>query len=208
MGGIAARYEFRIWAKTLEAPRTLLQRLATPSNIPTSKETYLISSTTDRCNTKIRNALLDIKVLIAEDRGLERWQAALKMGFPFESSVITTQIFPRLELEAPPLSEQQYYMDQFLDEIAVARPDIAIVPVSKVRHQFTLGACQAEFSSVTINDAAFETVAVESLNPDAALTLIRQLGIDRAANTSYVRQIKQLLASSEMVNNLTALSST
>jgi hypothetical protein len=193
MADIAARHEFRIWAKTLEEPRTRLQRLAPPGNIHTSKETYLISSATDRCNTKIRNDLVDIKVLIAVDCGLEQWQPALKTGFPLEASVIVAQIFPRLELEAPRLSAPHYHMDQFLDEVA-ARPGIAIVPVSKVRQRFTLGACQAEFSSVTIKDAAFETVAVESLVPDAALTLIHQLGIEHTANTSYVRQIKRLLA--------------
>lgn len=198
MEDAAARYEFRIWAKTLEEPRTRLQRLATPGSIQTSKETYLISSATDRCNTKIRDDLLDIKVLIAVDRGLEQWQPALKAGFPLEASVIVTQIFPRLELEAPRLSAPQYYMDQFLDEVAGALPGIAIVPASKVRLRFILGACRAEFSAVTINDAAFETVAVESLDPDAALTIIRQLGIDRTANASYVCQIKRLLANSKV----------
>jgi hypothetical protein len=198
MTDIGARYEFRIWANTLEAVRIRLQGLATLANIGASKETYLISSATDRCNTKIRNDFVDIKVLVAEDRGLEQWQPALKIGFPLNSSVIATQIFPRLELEAPRLSAQQYCMDRFLDEIVSARSDIAIVVASKVRHQFILGACQAEFSSVTINDAAFETVAVESRNPGAVLTLIRQLDLVHTANTSYVRQIKRVLANSDV----------
>jgi hypothetical protein len=38
-------------------------------------------------------------------------------------------------------------------------------------------------------------MAVESDDPDAVLQLIRQLGIGDMANTSYIRQIKQLLGS-------------
>ena len=59
--------------------------------------------------------------------------------------------------------------------------------------RFTLKACLAEFSSVTINDVTRETVAVESDDPEAVLQLIRELKIDGATNTSYIREIKQLL---------------
>ena len=53
-----------------------------------SEETYIVSKATDKCNAKIRAALMDIKVLVAEDRGLEQWKPVLKAGFPLESSVI------------------------------------------------------------------------------------------------------------------------
>ena len=193
MADITPRYEFRVWAETLGDLRTHLQRLAAPGPTETSTETYLISVATDRCNAKIRGSLVDIKILIATDRGLEQWKPVLKAGFPLESSVIATQIFPGLELEAPRLFKVRYRMDEFLDQVIRAQPRIAIVPVSKTRLQFTLNACQAEFTSATINDVAQETVAVESANPDAVLQLIRQLKIDGAANTSYIRQIKQLI---------------
>jgi len=194
---LAARYEFRIWANSLEDPRTRLQLLAQSGGTQASKETYLVSSATDKCNMKIRNDLLDIKVLIAVNLGLEQWCPALKTSFPLEASVAASEIFPRLEVEAPHLSAPQFHMDQFLEEVARTVPSIAIVPVCKVRQRFTLGACQAESSSVTINNAVFETIAVESPDPNAALAMVHQLGIDRAANTSYVRQIKRLLNNHE-----------
>ena len=193
MADIKARYEFRVWAETLGDLRNQLQRLSAPGHTEASKETYLISTATDRCNTKIRGGLVDIKILVATHRGLEHWKPVLKAGFPLESSVIAAHIFPSLELAVPRLSKVRYLMDEFLDQVVHTQPRIAIVPVSKTRLQFTLNGCQAEFASVTINDVARETVAVESPAPDAVLQMIRQLEIDGAPNTSYVRQIKQLL---------------
>ena len=82
MGDVLARYEFRIWAKTLEASRTRLERIATSGKDQTSNDTYLISGATDKCNAKIRKGLIDIKMFIGEDRKLEQWQPALKAAFP------------------------------------------------------------------------------------------------------------------------------
>src|SRR5271166_3025868 len=69
MSEIKPRYEFRIWAETLTPIRERLERLASPKET-VSQETYLVSATTDKCNAKIRADLMDIKVLVAEDRGL------------------------------------------------------------------------------------------------------------------------------------------
>ena len=195
MAEIMARYEFRVWAETLKDPGTQLQRLAAADRLEASEETYLISAATDRCNAKIRDDLLDVKLLIASDRGLEQWKPSLKIGFPLESSVISTQVFPKLELETPYLSKLHYQMDEFLDLFVSAQPSIPLVPVYKTRQRFTLSTCRAELSNVTINNVSQETMAVESDDPDAVLQLIRQLGIGDMANTSYIRQIKQLLGS-------------
>jgi exopolyphosphatase / guanosine-5'-triphosphate,3'-diphosphate pyrophosphatase len=88
---IKPRYEFRIWAETLTPIREKLERLASLKET-VSQETYLVSAVTDKCNAKIRAALIDVKVLVAEDRGLEQWKPVLKAGFPLEISVIATQV--------------------------------------------------------------------------------------------------------------------
>jgi hypothetical protein len=43
-----------------------------PPKASKSQETCLISAVTERCNVRIRPERMDIKVLIAEDRGLEQ----------------------------------------------------------------------------------------------------------------------------------------
>src|SRR5271157_557501 len=113
---IKPRYEFRVWADTLVSVHNRLGLMAQPRTAE-SEETYLISSLTDRCNAKIRAALMDIKVLVAEDRGLEQWKPILKAGFPLESSVIATQVFPSLELPPPVLTKSEYILDEFLGDV-------------------------------------------------------------------------------------------
>ena len=192
MAEIEFRYEFRIWAETLASLRKRLEGLAQAKQT-FSQETYLVSARTDRCNAKIRSDLMDIKVLIAEDRRLEQWKPVLKAGFPLQRSVIATQVFTSLELPPPVLSRAEYAREEFLGEVIAAEPQIAIVHVSKNRYQFSLETCQAEFAAVTLNNLARDTVAVESADPDAVLQLIGELGIAGQANTSYIREIKQLL---------------
>jgi exopolyphosphatase / guanosine-5'-triphosphate,3'-diphosphate pyrophosphatase len=195
MAEIKPRYEFRIWGQNLAGLRDQLQRLGAAPRTESSKETYLISAATDRCNAKIRRDLMDIKVLIGTERGLEQWKPVLKAEFPLERSVIAAQIFPALELAAPQLSCERYPMKEFLGEIIGAQPRITVLDVSKTRLQFSVDECQAEFASVTINNLARDTVALESADADAVLRLTRRLGLEGAPNTSYIRAIKDLLES-------------
>ncbi len=190
MDEIKPRYEFRIWADNLTPAREALERLAQPK-ITESEETYLISQATDKCNAKIRAALMDIKVLVAADRGLEQWKPILKAGFPLESSVIATQVFPSLEHPAPALPKSAYALDEFLATMGQT-DGIAVVGVRKTRYQFRIGACAAEYAQIMINAVPRDTVAVESVDPDAVLQLVRQLGITET-NTSYIREIKRVL---------------
>ena len=64
--------------------------------------------------------------------------------------------------------------------------------VRKTRHQFRTRDCAAKYAQITINDVLRDTVAVESVDPDAVLKLVQDLGITEA-NTSYIREIKHVL---------------
>ncbi len=192
MAEIKPRYEFRIWAEKLTPIREQLQALAEPREM-VSRETYLISSITDRCNAKIRAGLMDIKVLVVEDRGLEQWKPVLKEGFPLTRAAISDQVFPSLEIASPSLGKAEYSMEEFLEHVMRPEPKIVIVEVSKTRYQFGIDACSAEYAAVTINGVPRDTVAVESVDPDAVLELVQDLGINQT-NVSYIREIKRVLA--------------
>ena len=191
MADIKPRYEFRIWSESLTPLQSKLEALAQPRETK-SEETYLISAMTEKCNAKIRAELMDIKVLIAEDRGLEQWKPIMKSGFPLATSVIAEQVFPNLEVPVPKLAKAEYSMDEFFSEVVAKEPKIAVVDVAKTRYQFNIGACATEYSKITINKAPRDTVAVESTDADAVLQLVRELGINEP-NVSYIREIRRIL---------------
>jgi len=191
MAEIKPRYEFRIWAESLAPLREKLEEIGQAREAK-SAETYLISRLTDRCNAKVRAELMDIKVLVAEDRGLEQWKPILKAGFPLSKTAIVDQVFPGLQIEPPPLVKAEYSFAEFLEEVIRPQPKIAVVEVTKTRYQFSIGVCAAEYSLITINGVPRDTVAVESTDADAVLQLVEQLGIHEQ-NVSYIREIRGIL---------------
>ena len=191
MPEIKPRYEFRIWAESLAPLRAKLEALGDAREAK-SAETYLISKVTERCNAKIRAELMDIKVLVSEYRGLEQWKPILKAGFPISQLDIASQVFPSLQVMAPTLVKSAYSYDEFLNSLVRTEPKIAVVEVTKTRYQFTIGACAAEYSQITINSTPRDTVAVESTDPDAVLELVTKLGINEP-NVSYIREIRRVI---------------
>jgi hypothetical protein len=196
MADIEPRYEFRAWGERLAVLREGLERRAMAVKAE-SRETYLIPQAIDRCNAKIRAGLIDIKILLAEHRGLEQWQPILKVGFPLDRTVIASQVFPRLEIRVARLAKARYEIDEFLNEVAVSEPAIVIVELAKTRFQFSFANCLAEFTVVHFNGVAHDTVAVESADAEALLRLIHEIGLDGAENLSYVRYFKRLLGLEE-----------
>src|SRR5215467_10171057 len=143
MAEIKPRYEFRIWSESLTPLQKKLGAMAQPRETK-SQETYLISAVTEKCNAKIRTELMDIKILIAEDRGLEQWKPIMKSGFPLGSTVIAEQVFPSLEVPVPKLPKAEYSMGEFFSEVVGKEPKIAVVEVTKTRYQFNIGVCATE----------------------------------------------------------------
>jgi len=191
MPEIKPRYEFRIWADSLAAHREKLSALAQPSQ-KSSDETYFISGETEKCNAKVRDRLMDIKVLVAEDRGLEQWKPILKAEFPLEAAVITAQVFSSLQLSPPALFRDKYTYDEFVEDVMRPKSEIGVAAVSKTRYQFNIGVCAAEYSEILINNMPRDTVAVESTDADAVLQLVDKLGIHEP-NVSYIREIRRIL---------------
>ncbi len=192
MADIEARYEFRVWGENLSELRARLNRRATPVK-SSSSETYLVSWKTDECNVKIRGDAIEIKLLIAEYRGLEQWKPVLKAAFPLDQSSVADVLLPALEIHPLQLSRSRYELNEFFNEVIRTQPDIAIAEVGKTRFRFSLGVCLAEFTLVLFKDARCQTVAIESADPDELLRLIHEIGLVGADNLSYVRYIKHSL---------------
>ena len=188
------RYEYRIWTDRLETLKDELQRLAgAVFREQASEETYLISTTSEDSNVKIRGGRLNIKDRMATDRGLELWRPILDAVFPLDASVIADQVFPRLKVRAPDLYQPRYSIDQ-LREVIEPLHQVTIVRALKRRTRFQLVDCLAEYTLVAVGKMNLETVALEANEPDPVLRMIDRLQIAGIPNTSYVRQLGHILS--------------
>ena len=188
-----ARYEFRIWSESLTRPRMRLEALSGPQAAKQSRETYILSDVTDDTNAKIRVGVVDIKVVLRRKGMLEQWTPVLKADFPIEAALVAQRILQPLQVATPTMSRSDFTLEEFLDEVIKPHPRLTAVEIEKVRRQYELGDCRAEFAEVKLGEHSAQTIAVESLNESAVLEAVRTLAIGEYPNTSYVRQIKSIL---------------
>jgi hypothetical protein len=188
------RYEFRIWAPSLTEVRARLDRLSQHEPVEQTRETYIVSEATSDTNAKIRAGLMDIKVLLGAESGLEQWNSYLKADFPLDATLIAQKILPVLRVDAPALPGRVFTAEEFIDGIVKRHQRLAAVELVKKRRHYALGETAAEFVEIEIFRRKLQSVAVESASVRAALEVIGKLGIGGQANISYVRQIKSILA--------------
>ena len=191
MNNPLGRFEFRIWGNHLSPFRDRLAAIASASEPIESAETYILSRATDTANVKIRAELIDIKLMTEQVGRLERWRPVLKSAFPLDSRTIVEQVFPHLGVPVEQITQPSYTHGEFIRDLVRPHRELAIVPVIKVRRQFTSEKFTAEFAEVQIGrGATSETVEIESDDPAAVLRAIAKLGLNSHANINYVRHLK------------------
>lgn len=191
MSNPLGRFEFRIWGNHLSPFRDRLAAIAAASDPHESAETYVLSRATDTANLKIRDELLDLKLMTEQVGRLERWRPVLKSGFPLDSRTIVEQVFPNLGVAVPQITQPSYTYGELIRDLVRPIRDLAIVEVVKLRSQYTSEKFTAEFAEVGIaGGATSETVAIESEDPAAVLRAIAKLGLNSHANINYVRHLK------------------
>lgn len=193
MDETGARYEFRAFAHDFGIVEEAIRRHARVDRYRESLEVYIMSAGNDDNNTKVRGGLMDIKVLVNRDRGLERWNPRMKGEFPLPRPVIRDQVFPAFGVAASDLKRDVYLFQQYLDEIIGPHPDLAAVSVYKKRLSFDIDGCIAELANVYINGAAMRTVCLESTDPDLVLKTRTGLHLDDHDNVNYLLAIKRVI---------------
>ena len=191
MSNPLGRFEFRIWGNHLSPFRDRIAAIATPSEPRECAETYILSRATDTANVKLRDELLDIKLMTEQVGRLERWRPLLKSGFPLDSRTIVEQVFPNLGVAIPQITQPSYTYGEMIRDLIRPNRDLALVEVVKLRSQYAAEKYTAEFAEVRISGGAIsETVAIESDDPAAVLRAIAKLGLNSHANINYVRHLK------------------
>jgi exopolyphosphatase/guanosine-5'-triphosphate,3'-diphosphate pyrophosphatase len=153
-----------------------------------SSERYLLGPADG--NVKIRDDLMDVKVLRETDAGdLERWEPVLKAPFPLGAGDLAV-LRDALHL-APATIEGETTLDRLLDDLA--GEGIPAVDVRKRRIRSTFAGCMAELSEVAVGTRSTTTLAVESEDRVAVGAAVRELGLGDRLNTSYPNGLRALV---------------
>lgn len=169
-----ARYEFRVWGKHRKA-RKLLARLASDVTKEEYEDCYLLVDDPS-WNAKVRDNMLKIKHLVAEDKGFEQWasgrhRSAKSTPSPFD------ELFEELRLDRPQRGKKYNLPKEIkkLDPIDGVRA----VFVTKQRRRYTIGDIKAEVTDIEIHDSdqVLRTLLIEGDDLKQLVKLRKKLGI-------------------------------
>ena len=194
MNKIIPRYEFRTFAQNFGRVETRMREFSKCEMIRESSEIYIVSAANNENNTKIRDRKMDIKELVEQKQGLERWNPRMKAEFPMKLEVIQNQVFPAFSVEEPEFKRAEYTLRQYLNEIIMPHPQLLAVQVFKRRFAFSINGCITEIAHLLINSAAIQTVAVELEDVDAILKALEMLGLSEYENVNYLLAIKRIVS--------------
>lgn len=194
MNKIIPRYEFRTFAQNFGRVETRMREFSKCEMIRESSEIYIVSAANNENNTKIRDRKMDIKELVEQKQGLERWNPRMKAEFPMKLEVIQNQVFPAFSVEEPEFKRAEYTRRQYLNEIIMPHPQLLAVQVFKRRFAFSINGCITEIAHLLINGAAIQTVAVELEDVDAILKALEMLGLSEYENVNYLLAIKRIVS--------------
>ncbi len=193
MNETSARYELRAFAQDFGIVEEAIRRDGGEPRYRESLEVYLMSAGNDENNTKVRGGLLDIKVLLNRDRGLEQWSPRLKEEFPLTRQAILGEVFPAFGVEVPELKRDAYSLEEFLGGVIHPHRDLAAVSVLKQRFGFDIDGCTVELGNLYINGAWMRTASLESTDADLVLRTRTRVHLDRYDNVNYLLAIKRVI---------------
>ncbi|KAA3638057.1 MAG: Ppx/GppA family phosphatase, partial [Armatimonadetes bacterium] len=178
-GPIVPRWEWRTFGTRFGRAEVVFESLE-PEGVQESDELYFLSP--GGANVKIRNDLVDVKVLEEVDAdGLERWMPILKAEFPLTSATVR-QIVDAMGIGDITLHRETFTLDELITDLAAT---VQLVQVHKRRVRYSVGGCTAEVSEVTVDGRPTRTIAIESEDAAAVVDAVREVGLGSYINTNY-----------------------
>ena len=191
---VIPRYEFRIFGNNLNVYEDKIKELSELEITRQMDSVYLLTPWKRKNNIKIREGVMDIKLLEKETEGLEQWNPLLIGEFPMKANVIKTTVFPALGIESPVFGRKEYTLKQFLKEVVSVDPDLSVAYVWKVRHAYTVGGCITEIAEIKVNGTSVKTICIEAEDPKKVLEAKKLIGINKKTeNVNYPLAMKRFM---------------
>ncbi|MGD8262759.1 MAG: hypothetical protein PVG70_00770 [Desulfobacterales bacterium] len=193
MQAIIPHYEFRAFAQNFGLTEEKIRKFSRLEKFRESSEIYILSHGNNENNVKIRYDVLDIKVFVKEEKGLQQWNPRLKADFPMKIEVIRDDVLPALGAAVPEFNRSAYTLEQFLEDILTPHPQLVLARIFKRRFGYVINDCVSEIAELLINGAAIKTMALESTDIEAVLEAKKMLGLQEYENVNYLLAIKRIL---------------
>jgi hypothetical protein len=186
------RYEFRKFATDLTIVRDAFAARATGTAQPASRETYIVTRLNIESNVKVRGGRLQVKTLRGRLGMLEQWARPLNAEFPVPVEDIESIVLPALGLDLE-IGRGGALSENALLAVVSGQHALATTRVDKRRMLYEVGDCVGEFCELRIDDDKLHTIAIEASDADAALALLKELGLGDDQNESYAEFLQRRL---------------
>jgi exopolyphosphatase/guanosine-5'-triphosphate,3'-diphosphate pyrophosphatase len=156
-----------------------------------SSEVYILSKNSGE-NIKIRDMLMDIKVLRNVENDLEQWFPIMKATFPIGAAE-ATEVFKAAGVEVDINDSDTWEYDAFISKMVDTNPDLKAVGVFKKRYGYLIEGATVEIADLTIDGNAIRTTAVEDADPELVTRLVKELGLSGYENISYIKAMRRMV---------------
>lgn len=193
MNQVVPRFEFRTFGQNLAWAEGRIQKLSQTKTVRESKEVYILRSKEWHRNIKIRGGRLELKELVEQRQGLQRWKPAGHWDFPIGLNEIQETILRGSRTGNRHLATATFSKRRLLDDIVRHSHELFRANVFKRRVIFNVNCCSTEVDDILVNGALIRSVAIESEDADTVIATRLELRLGDCENISYPLAIARIM---------------
>ena len=190
LGKIIPRWEWRTFGDEFGVAEENIKAHECTREIESS-EVYILSKKSGE-NIKIRDTLMDIKVLRNAKNDLEQWFPIMKATFPIGAEE-AAEVFKAAGIEVGLNAADTWEYDAFISKMVDTNSDLKAVGVFKKRYGYMIEGATVEIADLTIDGKEIRTTAVEDADPELVTRLVAKLGLNGYENISYIKAMRRMV---------------
>ncbi|MBC8375533.1 MAG: hypothetical protein H8E26_05755 [FCB group bacterium] len=190
LGKIIPRWEWRTFGDEFGVAEENIKAHECTREIESS-EVYILSKKSGE-NIKIRDTLMDIKVLRNAKNDLEQWFPIMKATFPIGAEE-AAEVFKAAGIEVGLNEADTWEYDAFISKMVDTNSDLKAVGVFKKRYGYMIEGATVEIADLTIDGKEIRTTAVEDADPELVTRLVAKLGLNGYENISYIKAMRRMV---------------
>jgi hypothetical protein len=193
MGEPVPRFEYRAFGQGFGRVEERIRSGRICEDIAESEEIYLLQPDALDRNVKLRGGRLELKTLLEQREGLQRWAPSGQWTFPLAARDLAERVFPLLDGRLWFTHSESVDQNLLLERVDAAGRKILRAELFKRRFRFEVAGCAAEIDEILVNGAAVRSVAMESEDPRGLLGAVVQVGLDGYENTAYPLALARIM---------------